>query len=344
MLLFVIQIELLLSTLLHSLPSISIGAAMESVFAYVDDVDILGQSDEDLLLADSICRQFEAMSGAIVNRNRKTAILGLGAWAGRQDWPLQWLSSPASLKVLGVDFTASIQDTTTTSWQAAVTRFQAAIAPWQQRQVPTLRARRNILEIFLFSKLYYLAQALPLPAAAARAITASAGAFLWGEAGFGAERVAWETLHNPYTAGGLAVTHIPSRAEALLVKQSCWMAGQNDRAAAHMAFWHGDQLEHLYPQLHPPQLPSRLPSFMPTVTALLEEVAVTGLVDTAALSAVTAKEIYADFMSSPPPPPPALNRSNKISIGHWHGRECGLLAFRRPNLIFSSAFSTMFCQ
>ena len=91
MLLFVIQIEPLLSTLLHSLPSISIGAAMESVFAYVDDVDILGQSDEDLLLADSICKQFEAMSGAIVNRNRKTAILGLGAWAGRQDWPLPWL-------------------------------------------------------------------------------------------------------------------------------------------------------------------------------------------------------------------------------------------------------------
>ena len=201
-----------------------------------------------------------------------------------------------------MDFTASLQDTITTSWQAAVTRFQAAIASWQQRQVPTLRVRCNILETFLFSKLYYLAQALPLPAAAARAITASAGAFLWGEAGFGAKRVAWETLHNPYSAGGLAVTHIHSRAEALLVKQSCWMAGQNDRAAAHMAFWHGDKLEHLYPQLHPPQLPRRLPSFMPMVTALLEEVAVTGLVDTAALSAVTAKEIYVFFMSSPPPP------------------------------------------
>ena len=92
MLLYLIKIEPLLYTLLNSLPAISIGAAMESVFAYVDDVDMIGQSEEDLLLADSIFRQFEAMSG--VNRNRKLAFLGLGAWAGRQAWPLPWLASP----------------------------------------------------------------------------------------------------------------------------------------------------------------------------------------------------------------------------------------------------------
>ena len=41
---------------------------------------------------------------------------------------------------------------------------------------------------------------------------------------------------------------------------------------------------------------------MTTVADLLEEVATTGLVDVAALTAVTAKAVYADFMSSPPPP------------------------------------------
>ena len=97
MLLFIIQIEPLLSTLFNSLPSISFGAAMESVFAYVDDVDLIGQSEEDLLLANTICSQFEAMSRAIVNRNRKLAILGLGTWAGCQSWPLTWLSSPSTL-------------------------------------------------------------------------------------------------------------------------------------------------------------------------------------------------------------------------------------------------------
>ena len=44
MLLFIIQIEPLLSTLFNRLPTIFFGAAMESFFAYVDDVDIIGQS------------------------------------------------------------------------------------------------------------------------------------------------------------------------------------------------------------------------------------------------------------------------------------------------------------
>ncbi len=41
---------------------------------------------------------------------------------------------------------------------------------------------------------------------------------------------------------------------------------------------------------------------MMTVADLLEEVATTGLVDVAALTAVTAKAVYVDFMSSSPPP------------------------------------------
>ena len=81
------------------------------------------------------------------------------------------------------------------------------------------------------------------------------------------------------------------------------MIGQEGRSAAHLAYWHGNNLSHLYPQLQPPQnLPRRIPGFMTTVADLLEEVATTGLVDVAALTAVTAKAVYADFMSSPPPP------------------------------------------
>ena len=51
--LFIIQIEPLLSTLFNHLPSISFGAAMESVFAYMDSVVIIGESEEDLLLANT---------------------------------------------------------------------------------------------------------------------------------------------------------------------------------------------------------------------------------------------------------------------------------------------------
>ena len=41
---------------------------------------------------------------------------------------------------------------------------------------------------------------------------------------------------------------------------------------------------------------------MTSVADLLEEVATTGVVDTANLTAVTAKAVYAEFMATPPPP------------------------------------------
>ncbi len=93
------------------------------------------------------------------------------------------------------------------------------------------------------------------------------------------------------------------------------MAGQHNRSAAHIAYWHGSKFSNIYPQLQPPpDLPRRLPEFMGSVAELLEEVAVTGLINVAALSAATAKEIYTDFMFSPPPPCIEA-KQNKID---WH--------------------------
>jgi hypothetical protein len=60
------------------------------VFAYshMDDVNKLGEDKTDIILMDDLCQVFEAISGAIPNRNCQPIILGLGSWAGHQDWPL----------------------------------------------------------------------------------------------------------------------------------------------------------------------------------------------------------------------------------------------------------------
>ncbi len=60
----------------------------ERVEAYVDDVVVVGEDESDLLIIDTICRQFEKTSGAILNRSHKTTILSLGGGAGRVTWPL----------------------------------------------------------------------------------------------------------------------------------------------------------------------------------------------------------------------------------------------------------------
>ncbi len=54
----------------------------------MDDVVVVGEDEKDLLFVDFICRQFEAVFGAILNRSHKTAILGLGAGLVGRSGPL----------------------------------------------------------------------------------------------------------------------------------------------------------------------------------------------------------------------------------------------------------------
>ncbi len=46
--------------------------------------------------------------------------------------------------------------------------------------VSFLRERRDVLEMLIFSKMWFLAQILPLPQGVASSATSLAGAFLWG--------------------------------------------------------------------------------------------------------------------------------------------------------------------
>ena len=161
MLIYIIQLELFLWTLHRALPGLDVAGIVELALAYVDDVDVLGDNDKDITMVDGICRLFERMSGAILNRNRKSAILGFSSWAGQQDWPLPWLHAPPALKVFGVTFSTSFSETVNLSWAAATTAVHKALAFWASHRLHTLRLRRDALEVFIFSKLWYLARRSP---------------------------------------------------------------------------------------------------------------------------------------------------------------------------------------
>jgi hypothetical protein len=115
MLLFNIQLQPFLLRLEDILPGVAFPDFKERVEAYVDDVVVVGEDEADLLIIDFICRQFEAIYGAILNRTHKTAILGLGGWAGRKNWPLTWVSAPEALKTFGVTFAPSLGATVSLS-------------------------------------------------------------------------------------------------------------------------------------------------------------------------------------------------------------------------------------
>ncbi len=91
----------------------------ERVEAYGDDVVAVEEDEEDLLIIDVVMRQFEDVLGAILNRSHNMAILGLGGWAGRSEWQLQWVSAPQQLKTFGVTYTSTLGSTVSLSWGTA---------------------------------------------------------------------------------------------------------------------------------------------------------------------------------------------------------------------------------
>ncbi len=115
-LLFVIYLDPFLVRLEAVLSSLRVANIREASFGYMDDIQVLRDDLQDIVRVDLACRDFEAASGALLNRNPKTTIMGLSSWAGRQDWPLQWILASISVKVLGFTISLVFSNTVQLSW------------------------------------------------------------------------------------------------------------------------------------------------------------------------------------------------------------------------------------
>ena len=299
MLLFVIQLEPLLHYLQGHLAGLRMAGLREASLGYVDDVAVLSDSDSDFTTCDEAVSLFEAASGALLNRNRKSVVVGLGTWAGRQDWPLPWLHVAASVKLYGVVVAPLFADTLKLSWERTVAGLEATLLLWRSRALPLLFQRRLVLDCYGLSKLWYLAQILPLPKLFLGRILRAASTFLWQGR---LERLKWEELVRPLHAGGLGVTCVASRAQAMLAKQACHRLAAGGRPAAHLSFWLGLRLLRYLPGLRAGPHAEAIPAFYADLAALLLEVMALDCVEPANLEAVTAAGLYKEFTSTPPPP------------------------------------------
>ena len=109
MILYIIYVEPLLLHLEKNLQGLSIQAqgqtglvCQQVVEAFCDDVNILTENCNDLLKVEDSIRKFEDMSGAILSRNFKCKIMGLGGWKERKDWPLSYIRTEEEIKIFGM--------------------------------------------------------------------------------------------------------------------------------------------------------------------------------------------------------------------------------------------------
>ncbi len=222
-------------------------------FGYTDDVETLGDKLADIIQTDLICRSLEAASGAFLNRNRKTIIIGLGSWVGRRDWPLDWLHNADSVKVLGFTITPLFAASVEATWDRVLLGIEATLCFWRGRRLETLLQRVQILETYALSKAWYFAHAMPLPFSTSQHPPAIAQAarlrhliadFLW-EGCF--RSLAFDECHIKPEAGGLSISCPQTRAQSLRANQTCRQLAAGGRPALHLAHWLGISLHDFLP-------------------------------------------------------------------------------------------------
>ena len=68
------------------------------------------------------------------------------------------------MKIFGFTVCPNYQQTLKKTWTIVLKGFVKVVHSWQSRQLETLSQRVEVAKVFALSKLYYVAQVLPLPA------------------------------------------------------------------------------------------------------------------------------------------------------------------------------------
>ena len=303
MILYIIYLEPLLVQLKLRLRGMCLGNIRHILEAYVDDVNIVVTNEEDFGTIDEVFDKFEGMSGALLNRDSKSKIIGLGEWAEREKWPLNWLKVEKCIKVFGFFFRSNFEEMSKENWQTAVGKFRKVLFSWSSRMLDTLLQRVEILKIFATSKLWYISHVLELPKGVAKQFEKEIGNFVWRGC---LERLAIDEIKNPLELGGLGLTCIESKAVALRMKHLCKLITRpNDDISYRLTkYWLGQSLGKYFPNLLPGphfEVPTAFykrlrDDFEQTIVGAFE------LDDLEVVGCITAKSIYKEIASTFPPP------------------------------------------
>ena len=209
---------------------------------YVDDVNLCIDDEKDLEKVDEIFMKFENLSGAILNRDLKTKIMGVGDWTGKEDWVLPWIRTVPSIKIFGITFHPTYKQIQEDNWNQAMEGFNSCLMAWKTRSLDSIFQKVELLKTFALPKLWYKALLLPLPGKVASKLEDKMRNFIWrGKL----EKPATMEMFNPVESGGLGLTCVRTKADSLLLKQVLRMLGDNTAVHHnHLKFWLGKMLHH----------------------------------------------------------------------------------------------------
>ena len=300
MILYVIYIEPLLMMIKRMTFGLNVSFVSQKDEDFCDDVNFLGEKEMDLVIIDEVFENFEKISGAILFRSKKSKILGLGKWRGRQVWPLAWMKVVPMIKMFGFQITSSYRQTLELCWEACYSGFNKTIMSWSSRQLDTLVQRVEVLRLVGTSKLWYKASALPLPCKYAKKFESLMGRFLWAGK---LERLQVDELKNLKWAGGLGLPCVYSKANVLFLSQTCrLLVDSTSKQFGHIKYWLGLHLREFMLDMAGGPHAEIVSKYFQYMRLLLVEGIVLGDIEVTKFANVTSKELYLGYTSSFPPP------------------------------------------
>ena len=252
----------------------------------------------------------------MLSRDRKSKVMGLGQWRDKQDWPLHWIQSVEEMKVLGFRVCPQYADTLRCTWEAVFKGFQGRLFSWESRNLNTLHERVAVSQTFALSKLWYVAQVLPLPQSVLKKIESALSSFIFKGRH---ERLKLAEIENAAEDGGLGLVCVATKAECLLLRQSLRILDRpEENCFHHMGYWLGNFLEEPFPQLKSQgpvlsQKQQRFPLHQSMLTAL-EEGLMRQEYDPRKLSEASTKKIYEGRAAYVIPPPKVQAKCPEINF------------------------------
>ena len=244
MILYIIYIEPLLRALERKMSGLKVANIIEQkVEAYCDDINITTDNLGDFEVVESVVQKFEKVSGAILSRDKKCKVIGLGNWALKEDWPLLWLKTVKYEKVFGIFVCDSYNEMLRLNWDYRYKKFSNVLYSWSHRVLDTLQQRVEVIRMFGLSRIYYVAAILPIKSGMVKKFETLMGKFIWNWSGK-VLRVAMDDIKNKKLAGGLQLPCLSTMANALIFSQCIRLIKSKDsKSLQHLMFWLGDLVE-----------------------------------------------------------------------------------------------------
>ena len=331
MVLYILYIEPLLLRFRRELKGLKMASFNQVDEDFCDDVNVITENEDDFLIADRIIGEFEQVSGAILSRSKKTKVMGIGAWSGRQNWPIPWLKVEPELKIFGVIITPSYELSVRRNWEELLKKFTSCLISWRSRMLPTLRMRSDVLRIFGTSKLWYWSQGLPLPVYYAEQFEKQIRKFLWmGQL----ETLALDEVKNVPLSGGLRIPCVQNKSDALFIRQTCRILESKDKSPyKHVHYWLGLVLKKYFPDMARGVHSQIVPPYFNHMKILFCEAVDYEMVKVKELKYAAAKNIYEDLTSTLPPPKVVFKYELPYEL-IWQRLENQIMDGSAKNLLF----------